>query len=51
MISGIINTSAFNFKLQKTAALSWEEVLPKVLEAIASLFPKVGKKENQPSES
>lgn len=43
MISGIINITAFSFKLQKTSALSWDEVLPKVLEAITSLFPDAEK--------
>lgn len=51
MISGIINTTAFSFKLQKSAALSWDEVLPKVLEAITSLFPDVEKIQEEKTEN
>ncbi len=47
-IAKIDAENAFHFKLTKSGAQTWDEVTPKVLDAIASLFMDVPQDENVP---
>ncbi len=40
-VAQIVSENAFHFKLTKPGSLTWDEVMPKITEAIASLFPDV----------
>ncbi len=46
-ISGIRADSPFKIKMYKSGALSWDEVTPKLYEALESVFPDLEKPESQ----
>lgn len=47
-VAEIETDSAFKFRITKPGSLNWDEAIPKINNAIASLFP--GKEENQTSD-